>query len=137
MSDTTESPGKTFRQMVEEARSHIKMLSPADVKKIIDSGGAMVVDVGEPWQIAERGTIPGARNITRGELEIKADTELPRRLLELQDRDQKIILTCGAGGRATLCAKALQEMGFTDVWVIARGCRGWQEAGYELGSPNS
>jgi rhodanese-related sulfurtransferase len=98
MSDTTRRPGKTFRQMVEEARPHIKMLSPADMKKIIDSGGAMVVDVGEPWQIAARGTIPGARNITRGELEIKADTKLPRRLLELQDRDQKIILTCGAGG---------------------------------------
>src|SRR6266545_552642 len=50
-------------------------------------------------------------------------------------RSQKIILTCGAGGKATLCAKALHEMGFTDVWIIDGGCRGWQESGYVLASP--
>jgi len=26
----------------------------------------------------------------------------------------------------------LQEMGFTDVWVIDGGCRAWHEAGYPL-----
>jgi rhodanese-related sulfurtransferase len=50
----------------------------------------------------------------------------------LADRGQKIFLTCGAGGKSTLCAKALGEMGFTDVWVIDGGCRGWKEAGYDV-----
>ncbi len=127
--------GKTFRQLVQEAREHINVLSPQDAKRIIDQGGVLVIDVRESWEIARTGTIPGARNITRGELEIKADTELPRRDPALQNRSQKIILTCGAGGKATLCAKALQEMGFTDVWIIDGGCRGWQESGYVLTSP--
>jgi rhodanese-related sulfurtransferase len=74
----------------------------------------------------------GARHISRGELEIRADTEEERRDLALQDRHQKIILTCGGGGKATLSASALQEMGFTDVSVILGGCRGWQQAGYPL-----
>jgi rhodanese-related sulfurtransferase len=108
------------------------MLTPEQAKQRIDAGGVLVIDVGEEWQLRERGTIPGARNITRGELEIKADTEEERRDPALQDRRQAIILTCGGGGKATLSATALLDMGFTDVFVIQGGCRGWQKAGYAL-----
>jgi rhodanese-related sulfurtransferase len=127
--------GKTFRQMVREARGQIKVISPHEAKPIIERGGAMLIDVREAWEIALHGTIPGARNITRGELEIRADAELPRRDPALADRGQKILLLCGAGGKSTLCAKALGEMGFTDVRVIDGGCRGWKEAGYDLAVP--
>ncbi len=126
---------KTFRQMVKEARSHVKVISAREAKPIIERGAAMLIDVREAWEIAQHGTILGARNITRGELEIKADTELPRRDPALAARGQKIFLTCGAGGKSTLCAKALGDMGFTDVWVIDGGCRGWKDAGYDLAVP--
>jgi rhodanese-related sulfurtransferase len=124
---------KTFRERVHEARKHVAMLSPEEAKRLLDRGGVPLIDVGEEWQLRERGTIPGARNITRGELEIKADTEEERRDPALEDRQQKIMLTCGGGGKATLSAIALLEMGFTDVSVIHGGCRGWQRAGYALG----
>jgi len=124
--------GKSFRERVHEAREHVTMLGPDDAKKLLDCGGVTLIDVGEEWQLRERGTIPGARNITRGELEIRADTEQERRDPALQDRRQKIILICGGGGKATLSASALLEMGFTDVSVIQGGCRGWQQAGYAL-----
>jgi rhodanese-related sulfurtransferase len=126
------SIGKTFQQRVEEASQSVRFLSANEAKKLIDRGNVMIIDVGEPWQVDERGTIPGARNITRGELDIRADTKLPRRDLALQDRGQKIILTCGGGGKAILSAQILAEMGFTDLWVIKGGCSGWQAAGYEL-----
>jgi rhodanese-related sulfurtransferase len=126
---------KTFRDMVREARREIKVISAQEAKPVIERGAAMLIDVREAWEIAQHGTIPGARNITRGELEIKADTELPRRDPALADRGQKIFLTCGAGGKSTLCAKALGDMGFTDVWVIDGGCRGWKDAGYDLAAP--
>jgi rhodanese-related sulfurtransferase len=123
---------KTFRERVHEARRSVSMLTPHEAKKLIDRGGVMLIDVGEEWQLRERGTIAGARNITRGELEIRADTEEERRDPSLADRQQKIILTCGGGGKATLSAAALQEMGFTDISVIQGGCRGWQKAGFAL-----
>jgi rhodanese-related sulfurtransferase len=126
--------GKTFRERVHEARKHVAMLSPDEAKQLIELGGVLLIDVGEEWQLRERGTIPGARNITRGELDIKADTEEERRDPALQDRQQKIMLTCGGGGKATLSASALLEMGFTDVSVIQGGCRGWRRAGYSLES---
>jgi len=124
--------GKTFRQRVHDARAAVRMLTPQEAKVLLGRGGVTLIDVGEEWQLRERGTIVGARNITRGELEIKADSEQGRRDPSLQDRRQKIILTCGGGGKATLSATALQEMGFTDVSVIKGGCRGWQKAGYKL-----
>lgn len=126
------SDGKTFRERVHEARRSVHMLAPHEAKQLLDRGGVTLIDVGEEWQLRARGTIPGARNITRGELEIKADTEEERRDPALQDRQQKIILTCGGGGKATLSASALLEMGFTDVSVIQGGCRGWQKAGYAI-----
>jgi rhodanese-related sulfurtransferase len=126
------SPGKTFRQRVHEARKRVRMLPPHEARRLIEAGGVTLIDVGEEWQIRERGTIAGARNITRGELEILADTEAERRDASLQDRSQKIVLTCGGGGKATLSANALIEMGFTDVAAIDGGCRGWQAAGFPL-----
>jgi rhodanese-related sulfurtransferase len=124
--------GRTFRERVYETCKTVSMITPEEAKRRLDAGGALLIDVGEKWQLRERGTIPGARNITRGELEIKAGTQEERRDPTLQDRAQKIILTCGGGGKATLSAGALQEMRFTDISVIQGGCRGWQKAGFAL-----
>jgi rhodanese-related sulfurtransferase len=126
---------KTFRQRVDEVRPRVRLLSVHEAKDLVDRGNVMVIDVGEAWQVQERGTIPGARHIPRGELDIKADTELPRRDPAVQDRGQKIIITCGGGGKAILSAHVLAEMGFTDVWVMEGGCEAWKVAGYETAQP--
>ncbi len=127
--------GKTFRQMVADARGEIGVVSPQDAKREIDKGGATVIDVREPDEVAESGTVPGARNIPRGVLEIKADTELPMKDPQLQDRNQKMLIVCGAGGQAALAAKSLKDMGFTDVSIIDGGMKGWKDAGYETAAP--
>jgi rhodanese-related sulfurtransferase len=127
--------GKTFRQMVADARGQVGVISPEEAKKEIEKGGATVIDVREPDEVAESGTVPGARNIPRGVLEIKADTELPMRDPSLEDRNQKVIIACGAGGQAALSAKSLKEMGFTDVSIIEGGIKGWKDAGFETAPP--
>ncbi|MHB8646441.1 MAG: rhodanese-like domain-containing protein [Thermomicrobiales bacterium] len=126
---------KTFRQMVADARGEVGVMSPQDAKRAIDKGGATVIDVREPDEVAESGTVPGARNIPRGVLEIKADTELPMKDPQLQDRNQKMLIVCGAGGQAALAAKSLKDMGFTDVSIIDGGVKGWKDAGYETAAP--
>ncbi|WGR67860.1 MULTISPECIES: rhodanese-like domain-containing protein [unclassified Bradyrhizobium] len=127
------SDGKTFDGKVRDAREgSVRMVAPDEARRLIEQGGVTVIDVGDEWQLRERGTLPGARNITHGELAIKADTKQEHRDPALQDSNQKILLTCGGGGKATLSAAALQEMGFTDVSVLQGGCRGWQKAGYAL-----
>jgi rhodanese-related sulfurtransferase len=126
---------KTFLQMVADARKEVNVISPQEAKQEIEKGDATVIDVREPDEVAQSGTVPGARNIPRGVLELKADTELPTKDPELQDRNQKVIIACGAGGQAALSAKALKDMGFTDVSIIEGGVRGWKEAGFETAEP--
>jgi hypothetical protein len=61
------SAGRTFRERVHDARAEISMITPREAKALLDQGGVTLIDVGEEWQLRERGTVPGARHITRGE----------------------------------------------------------------------
>jgi rhodanese-related sulfurtransferase len=81
--------GKTFRERVHETRKTVSMITPEEAKRRLDAGGVLLIDVGEEWQLRERGTIAAARNITRGELEIRADTQEERRDPTLQDRQSE------------------------------------------------
>lgn len=123
---------KTFMQMVGEAKAEVSGVSPQDVQAKIDgSKKPLIVDVREPEGVAETGAIPTSINVPLGVLALKADQELPEAVRDerLQDRDQEVIVTCGAGGQAALGAKTLKDMGFTNVTYVEGGMRGWQEAG--------
>ncbi|MDH2381194.1 rhodanese-like domain-containing protein [Bradyrhizobium sp. CER78] len=105
----------------------VRMLSPDEAKHTLEQGGVTLIDVGEPWQLLERGTIAGARNISHAEIAAVAAIDPA-----LVDRERPVILTCGGGGKASRAAQALREIGFENVSVIQGGCRGWQAAGHEL-----
>ncbi len=123
---------KTFQNMVEEARQDVSPVSPEEAQqKIEQNPNTLVVDVREPSGIAETGSIPGSLNVPLGTLAIGADQQLPEEMrnAELQDRSRPVITTCALGGQATLAAKTLKDMGFTDVRFIEEGFKGWQEAG--------
>src|SRR3712207_8127264 len=61
----------------------------------------------------EAGHVPGAKPLPRGLLEYKAADELP-------DKDARIVVHCALGGRGSLAAKSLKEMGYTNVANIDR-----------------
>ena len=86
---------KTFRQMVREARGQVKVITPRDAKPIVDQGGAMLIDVREAWEIAQHGTISGARNITRGELDAEQVFRRDRRKAALRERANVVGPTVG------------------------------------------
>jgi rhodanese-related sulfurtransferase len=127
-----EAEATTFSERPQDARQDVTMLTPEQARQQLDAGDVLLIDVGEEWQLRERGTISGARNISHDKIGLKTGAEDERRDLNLQDRNQKIILTCGGGGKAMRAAGSLQQMGFTDVAVIQGGCRGWQTAGFVL-----
>ncbi len=120
---------KTFGEMVSQARSEVEVLSPEDAqRRMRENAKTLVVDVRE--SAGRESAIPGAINVPLGVLPIKADTELPSAVTDerLQDRDQPVIVTCGAGGQAALGAKMLKDMGFTNVSMVDGGMRGWTAA---------
>ena len=129
---------KTFRQMVAEGREGTPMVSPQETQaRMQDGSNTLVVDVRDADGLAGTGIIPGAVNVSLGTLPLKADQELPEAMRnpELQDRDRPIITTCGGGGQASLAAKILKDMGFTNVSILEGGTNGWKAAGLETVAP--
>ena len=129
---------KTFKQMVEEGRAGMPMVSPQEAqRRMQEESNTLMVDVRDAQDLAGTGIIPGAVNVSLGTLPLRADQELPEnfRNPELQDRDRPIITTCGGGGQASLAAKVLKDMGFKNVSIMEGGTNGWKQAGLPTVQP--
>ena len=113
----------TFETLVADAEAASNGLSPADAQEKISSNGTLLVDVREREDYIE-GYIPGAENVPRGFLELRIEG------ID-NDRDRSIIVY-GAEGQGPLAAKALQDMGYTDVAYIAGEIDGWKDAGLDI-----
>ena len=118
---------RSLADFVREALESVEEISPEGAAQILekpDRADLDFVDVREPDEFAA-GHIPGARNMPRGFLEVRADLEHPKRDPWLEDRGRKMILYCGGGHRSALAGKTLQEMGFLRVLSLAEGWTGW------------
>ncbi|QNN21646.1 sulfurtransferase [Planctomycetales bacterium ZRK34] len=115
------SPG--FIRIVDDARSRIRELNVQQVKHKLDAGERFhLVDVREQSEFAA-GCLPGAIHLGKGVIERDVEQTIP-------DHDAEIVLYCGGGYRSALAADNLQKMGYTNVWSMDGGWRGWTEAGY-------
>jgi rhodanese-related sulfurtransferase len=94
----------------------------------VAGGDPLIVDIREPVEREQHGSIPGAISAPRGMLEFYADPTSPYHLPEL-DPNRRVILHCAAGGRSALAADTLQQMGYTDVAHLDGGFTAWKEAG--------
>src|SRR5690606_14562045 len=115
---------RTVAEMVAEAKSRVRSLSPSEVAAARD-GGTLLVDLREPEERAAKGTIAGAVFAPRGMLEFWADPSSPYHRPEF-DPEAQIILYCASGGRSALAATLLEEMGYGQVAHL--------EAGWPIGS---
>ncbi len=96
-------------------------------QQMID-GGAVALDVREPWEFAT-GVIPGAVLVPRADL-----TERIRSLIP--DPATPIVVYCASGVRSAYAAKTLEEMGYTGAVSMAGGMHAWEEVGKPTGSPD-
>ena len=124
----TEPGSKTAAQLVAEAKQRVTNLTVDDVAAERESGDPLIVDVREPAEREEHGSIPGAISAPRGMLEFWADPSSPYHRPEF-DPNRRVILHCAAGGRSALAADTLQQLGYTDVAHLDGGFTAWKEAG--------
>ena len=115
---------KSYEDLVSEAKAETEQTDAETVRDAMGSGDVTVLDVREPDEF-EAGHIPGAKPLPRGLLEYKAAEELP-------DKDARIFVHCVLGGRGSLAAKSLKEMGYTNVANMEGGLSAWREKGYEV-----
>ena len=113
------------KKLAEQARSEISEITSAELEALLKKEASpLLVDVRTEREY-QAGHLRGATWIPRGKLEfaiVKLEAE--------SDRD--IVLYCRTGGRAALSAKALQEMGYSNVKSLEGGFKRWVEDGNSI-----
>jgi rhodanese-related sulfurtransferase len=119
---------KTAAQLVAEAKQRIENLTPDQVAAELGDSQVRVVDLREPDERAQSGTIPGAVHAPRGMLEFYADPSSPYHRQEF-DPSRRTILFCASGGRSALAAEALAQLGYGKVAHLDGGFKAWTANG--------
>ena len=78
-------------------------IKPEDIDKALAEGKVLLLDVREPKELEETGTIPDSLHIPLGQLE--------QRLAEVP-KDRLILTACQGGGRASRAAALLEKHGY-------------------------
>ena len=117
-------------QYVAQARKTIDTSDMDSYLKVVKSpNGALLLDVRDENELIS-GHVPGTVNVSRGRLEFRI-----WKLLGYPDRvdmNRKIYVQCASGGRATLAAKQLKDIGFTNVTAVVMELADWQKQGVSL-----
>ena len=125
----------TFGKIVEESRNTLEIINSETLKNMMDKNEDMVIiDVNDKEETDERGMIKGAINVSLGTLYYKADQEVPEDFKDnrIQDRNKKVVVTCGLGLCAAIGGKVLKDMGFKDVALLDGGVDKWVKDGNKL-----
>ena len=117
---------KGFKQLLAEAGAVIEGVSVSSALGLLDDPEVVFVDVREGGEWAQ-GHITGAVHAPRGHLEFLANPEFPRHNAALV-QDKILVLYCASGGRSTLAAKTLHDMGFPRARSLVGGMAAWKEA---------
>ncbi len=126
---------KTFNGLVTESRDALDIIDSTKLNDMIEKNEDMVIiDVNDKEEVDQRGMIEGAINVSLGTLYYKADNEVPENFKDsrIQDREKKVVVTCGLGLCAAIGGKLLKDMGFKNVSLLEGGVTKWQEDGFKL-----
>ena len=114
-----------FLKIVNDAKSRIREISPAETQKKLARGDAFhFIDVREDneW---DKGRATGAKHLGKGIIERDIESHVP-------DHSAEIVLYCGGGYRSALAADALQRMGYTRVLSMSGGYKEWVANGLPI-----
>lgn len=115
---------KSYHDLVNEARTRVPEVTVGQVRAMRETGAPLILlDIREQNEV-NLGMIPGAKHISRGTLEGKVESSIPRHA--------KVVLYCASGNRSLLAGDMLRQMGYTDVSSLAGGIRAWVEQGGDL-----
>ena len=103
---------KTADILIRNAQEHIECIDASTARKIHDENPeAVILDVREA-ETARESKLADSVNIPRGLIEM----QLPNLH---ENPDTLIMIHCGGGGRASLAAYTLKQMGYQNVRAIA------------------
>jgi rhodanese-related sulfurtransferase len=103
-----------FERLCDDAKTRVREISVADVKRRQDAGEAVrLIDVREDHEWSA-GHAAGAEHLGRGIIERDIEKMVP-------NKDEDVILYCGGGYRSALAADNLQRIVAVCRWPAASG----------------
>ena len=126
-------PRKTYDQLASEAAGRIEEIMPWDVPGFRAAHpDALLLDIRERDEYATA-HVAGSLNVPRGILESAAEWGFPETEPELVTaRDRPVIILCRSGKRSAFAAETLKALGFTKVFSVKLGIKGWNDADLDL-----
>ncbi len=122
--DLQTGPDSTHPSLLDEARSRVEALPPAQALKLLEVPGSAVLFVGTSAEFAQ-GHPPGARWVPRGSLELAVEEFVP-------SRTTNVILVTPEGRESLLGGLALLESGYSQVYSLEGGVQSWAAEGLAL-----
>jgi rhodanese-related sulfurtransferase len=115
---------------VEAVRATIRTMDLDGFRAVVDDPrGALLIDVREADEVA-RGRIPGTTHVPRGLVEFRIWTLLGHPAPV--DTARVIYVQCQTGNRATLAARQLQDVGFSNVTAVVMDFAEWERRGHPV-----
>lgn len=119
----------SIMKLAEQALAEIDTMTCEEAVAQRDTGRLVFVDVRDIREVEETNTIDGSHHAPRGMIEFWFDPESPYHREIYADQDKTYVLFCNGNPRSALSAKALKDMGITNVAQLSGGMPAWREAG--------
>ena len=117
----------SYEQRAAYLRQAMTEISPEQALRMVTSEGALLLDVRDGEEI--KGGMPEqALHLARGQLELNVHHLA-------QDLEQPVAVLCAGGLRSLFAAESLQNLGYTKVYSVRGGYKGWKEAGLPVRVP--
>ena len=123
---------KSSRDLVTEALSQIKTISPQEGLEKINNKSCNLIDIRDIRELERLGRIENSSHVPRGMLEFWMDPDSQYFKDGKIDMNKEMVLFCAGGLRSALATKSLQEMGFTSVCHIEGGFGAMQNSGFKV-----
>ena len=117
----------SVKELLADANAAVPRISREEATALMERGDVLVLDVRDAPELQAGGKVPGAKHVSRGMLEFRADPDSPYHD-EAFDRDRTVIVYCASGGRLALAGKTLRDLGYRDVRNLG-GFKDWAEGG--------
>jgi len=115
------SGGMLVWPLVQRRMSPVKDIGNLEATRLINSANAVLVDVRETKEF-EGGRLPKAVHIPLSQLDSRGG-ELARYV------GKPVVAYCMTGNRSRMAGKALERVGFKDIYHLHGGYRAWKDAG--------
>lgn len=120
----------SVKEMLAAANAAVPRIGREEAAALMAKGDVLVVDVRDAPEVQASGKVKGAKHVSRGMLEFRADPESPYHDPDFR-RDRTVLLYCASGGRSALAGKTLQDLGYRDVRNLG-AFKDWAEGGGEV-----